>query len=168
MVQVYPKPHDSSRWHDHNVRVAVTIALARGLEDVQSVADLSCGDGRIARGVREDAILGDFAPGYPITGALEITVPQLPGVDLYVASETLEHLDDPQAFLASVRPKAKYLCLTTPVEAWDEQNIEHYHAWDQEYVESMMVAAGWEPFVYNALDMRRGWSPYCFGMWLCR
>jgi len=169
LTQIYAEPHDSSKWHDHNIRVAVTSAIANGPVDVKSCADLSCGDARIARSVSaKETFLGDFAPGYRFTGPIIKTIDEIPHVDMFILSETLEHLDKPDRVLKLIRPKTKYLVLSTPLEAWDEVNLEHYWAWDQEYVESLLTDAGFEPGVFNGLDMRKMYSPYYFGIWLCR
>jgi len=178
LQELYDIPHDSSRWRDHEVRVATTIALARGVAELSDgatagfgyrVADLSCGDGRIARGVSRTAILGDFAPGYPITGPLEETLRQIDPVDLYICSETLEHLDDPAIVLELIRDRTANLVLSTPLEAWnDHGNPEHYWAWDREAVERMLDAAGFSTLAFCGLDLRAGWSPYYFGIWALR
>lgn len=174
LATIYSRPHRSSTWNDHNIRVDVTIALGRGLlADLSepAVADLSCGDARIARALTPAPVLGDFAPGYLLRGPIEETIELLADrhVDAFVLSETLEHLDDPEAVLAKIRPVTDGLILSTPVEAWNDlPNLEHYWAWDAEAVEAMLVAAGFEVRAYNALDLRRGFSPYCFGIWVAR
>jgi hypothetical protein len=168
LAEIYPKPHDHRRWRDHHVRVDTTIALAKGVDDVASVADLSCGNGAIAKAVEaETTILGDYAPGYDIHGPIEQTIQQIPDVDLYVCSESIEHLDDPDLVLKLIRAKARHLVLTTPVDNWGDANIEHYWAWSRADVEQMLTAAGWTVQVTNILDMRGAWSPYQFGMWVC-
>ncbi len=168
LAGIYPQPHDHRRWRDHHVRVDTTIALARGVEDVEMVADLSCGNGAIAKAVGAPiTILGDYAPGYPICGPIEDTIQQIPDVDLYVCSETIEHIDDPDSVLKLIRAKARHLVLTTPVDNWGDANIEHYWAWSRADVETMLTAAGWTVQVTNILDMRGAWSPYQFGMWVC-
>lgn len=168
LATIYPQPHDHRRWRDHHVRVDTTIALAKGIDDVTSVADLSCGNGAIAKAVRAPrTVLGDYAPGYDITGPIEQTIHGIDPVDLYVCSESIEHLDDPDLVLKLIRGKARHLLLTTPVDNWGDANIEHYWAWSQQDVEQMLTAAGWTVQVTNILDMRRAWSPYCFGMWVC-
>lgn len=175
LAEIYAKPHDSSRWRDHVVRVDVTIALGRGVvvPSVERIADLSCGNGAIAKGIGEasfgvELILGDFAPGYEHTGPIEKTIDEIEErVDVFVCSETIEHLDDPDAVLRKIRRKTRYLVLSTPVEAWGETNPEHYWAWDRAEVESMLQAAGFTTLKpYVELDMRSAWSPYCFGIWV--
>lgn len=167
LATLYRVPHDADRWRDHRVRVGVTTAIARGFEDVGSVADLSCGNAEIARSLdAEVTILGDVAPGYGLMGPIEETLLVLPNVDLFICSETLEHLDDPEHVLRRIRQVTRYLVVSTPVDAWsDHGNPEHYWAWDREAVEAMFRAAEFDLVVYNALDMRPGWSPYCFGVW---
>lgn len=170
LAAIYAEPHDSSHHADHRLRVAVTIQVARGFAGTfGSAADLSCGDGLILSNVpAERKVFGDLAPGYPVTGPLEQTLADLEPVDLYVCTETLEHLDDPAAVLATVRAKTRLLVLSTPVDAWYDHNPEHYWAWSREGVEQLLTAAGFAPTVYVALDFRPAGSDYCFGIWRCR
>ena len=47
-----------------------------------SVADLSCGNAEIARGLGvEHVVLGDYAPGYQLCGPIEETVEALRSAD---------------------------------------------------------------------------------------
>lgn len=170
LARIYAEPHDHSRWPDHRIRVKMTIALAWSI-DPGLVADLSCGDGAIARALAcksanaPEPILGDFAAGYAVTGAIEQTVRRIPNVDTFVLSETLEHLDDPGMVLASIRTKARHLILTTPIEAWDDGNVEHYWAWDRDGVEDLARRAGWHVEVFASLDCR-SMGGYLTGMWV--
>jgi hypothetical protein len=172
LAEIYAKPHSSGRWHDHRVRVEITVDLYAGLVDsdatIDSVADLSCGDARVAHSVqRRRVVLGDFAPGYDHTGPVERTIDEIDPVDVFICCETLEHLDDPDLVLKKIRQKARYLVLSTPIEAWGETNPEHYWAWDRGGVEAMLHLAGFTTFKpYVELDMRDSWSPYCFGIWV--
>lgn len=172
LKRIYDRPHDHLQWRDHWLRVGMTIEMAKWMANgpLDSAGDLSCGNGLIVRNldVRGEMYLGDFAPGWTYTGHLEETLPQIPRVGLYVLSETLEHLDNPDRVLAMIREKADILVLSTPVDCWDDNNEEHYWAWSREDVEEMLREAGWEPDVYNALDMRPKFGPYCFGIWGCR
>lgn len=172
LAKIYPRPHVHFGNQDHRLRVAVTIALAKALAgSVDSVADLSCGDAAIASAINAPRrILGDLAPGYPIEGPIESTVHQIPAVDLFVCTETVEHLDDPDTVLKSVREKTRMLVLSTPVDAWDDvQNEEHYWCWDREAVEDMVCMAGFQVCTYVELDLTyAGPYHYKFGTWGCR
>lgn len=170
LAKVYAKPHDHSLWPDHQLRVAVTVQVAYGLAGkVQTIADLSCGDGAIARSLPADRrIFGDFAPGHEYEGPISQTVWKIPQVSLFVCAETIEHLDEPELILKAIRAKAAGLVLSTPVDAWQDRNPEHYWAWGRLDVEEMLAAAGWTPAVYCELDCRPGGGEYAFGIWGCR
>ena len=149
---IYPLPHDHTRWPDHLVRVEETIELARQLCPLaDSVADLSCGDAAIARAVatsKTALILGDLAPGYQLQGPIEETIHGIGQVDLFICSETVEHLDDPDNVLANIRRHAAKLVLSTPLAETAPINPEHYWGWDEEGVRDMLKGAGWEPVLH--------------------
>lgn len=168
--EIYAEPHQHRKWPDHQIRVAVTVQVAHALVgDVHTAADLSCGDAAILRALRIPRIhLGDYAPGYEYHGPIEETAQELPRVELFVLSETLEHLDDPDKVLHAIRPKTAALVLSTPVDCWQDHNPEHYWAWSREDVEEMLTGAGFRVVVYSALDCRPGGGEYCFGIWGCR
>ena len=131
LASIYPTPHHHSGWPDHRQRVRSTIALAGWFDNCQSVADLSCGDGTII-----DALdipvkyKGDYAPGYDLCGSIDETIDLIPKVDLFILSETIEHLVDPDATLAKIRAKTRYLVLSTPNGEDNAGNVEHYWGWD--------------------------------------
>src|SRR5690349_20066696 len=131
LAQMYPAPHDHRIYgRGHHERVEATIALAGKVLDLPNrqigpVGDLSCGNGVIARTLQPFAPLrhlGDFAGGeYQVgeqgyIGPLEQTIELMPEVEVYICSETLEHLDDPVSVLAQIRRKAVHLLLSTPLE----------------------------------------------------
>jgi hypothetical protein len=167
LAEIYATPHDHTRWEDHLVRVATTAAFARACAGrVGRAADLSCGDGTILWAVdAEEHMFGDLAPGYPITGPIEQTIDQIPPVDVFVCCETLEHVDDPDLVLKAIRAKTRGLVLSTPVDAWGDDNLEHYWAWSRAGVEGMLTAAGFQPRVYAELDFRSAGGVYSFGVW---
>lgn len=168
LQQIYRTPHDHRRWRDHHLRVDVTAQVARWMADsgVRAAADLSCGNGTILNQVPADRkYFGDLAPGYDFQGPIDKTLEELPEVDLFVCSETLEHVDDPDLVLARIRGRARQLVLSTPVDAWDDSNPEHYWAWSRQDVEDMLIAAGWRLHVYATADFRPMGLPYCFGIW---
>jgi 2-polyprenyl-3-methyl-5-hydroxy-6-metoxy-1,4-benzoquinol methylase len=163
---LYAEPHDHKQFADHVGRVDATIALAREMGPMASVADLSCGNGAIANSLdAEEVTLGDFAPGYDICGPIEQTIHQLQSVDLFICSETIEHLDDPDAVLAAIRSKCKHLVLSTPLTRSDQVdlNTEHYWAFDKEDIEVMLSAAGFTPTHYAEFDG----GYYLWQIWGC-
>lgn len=170
--RIYQAPHDHTRWDDHRIRVGVTVEACRWFTrrgDVRTVGDLSCGDAAIARALDVDRlILGDYAPGYDHQGPIDTTIEHLDPVDLYVCSETLEHLDDPDTVLGRIREKTRYLVLSTPVGAGQDANPEHYWSWDREDVEAMLTGAGFTVEVFMPVDLRPAGYYYCFGIWACR
>jgi hypothetical protein len=175
LAEMYATPHQHTNFHDHLVRVDVTIAVARWLmKHGDVVADLSCGDAAIMHQLGREfdlrtRFLGDLAPGYPITGPIEETVDRLDdnSVNLFICSETIEHLNDPDDVLKKIRMKTQRLVLSTPVGNTDPGNPEHVWAWDRDDVEAMLTAAGFGVVVYNSLDLRPCGYPYNFGIWGC-
>lgn len=167
LAEIYAVPHDHTRWEDHRVRVAVTSAFARACAGrVGRAADLSCGDGTILRAIdAEVRLFGDFAPGWPITGPIEDTIEQIPQVDVFICTETLEHVDNPGLVLKAIRAKTRGLVLSTPVDAWGDDNPEHYWSWSRAGVEEILTAAGFQPRVYAELDFRQAGGVYSFGLW---
>lgn len=186
LTAMYPVPHDHRLYgRGHGERVEATIALALehiGEPDRCEVADLSCGNGEIARRIcsyweGNRLHLGDMAglPRVPGVGGamlyhgpIEQTILGLPdAIDTFVLSETIEHLDDPGAVLALARSKSARLLLSTPLECWDDGNGEHLWAWDREGVEDLLMRTGWEPAAFTSVDSREYGEPYWFGIWVC-
>jgi hypothetical protein len=163
----YAKPHSHFGNADHRLRVAISINLARALGQFNSVADLACGDAAISAAMNaRTRYLGDLAAGYAIQGPIEETIHQIPHVDLFVCTETIEHLDDPDTVVRAIRGKADALLLSTPVGCFHDQNPEHYWAWDREAVEAMADEAGFKTSVYAELDLTAaGPEHYVFGIW---
>lgn len=186
LARTYAVPYDHRQWQDHELRVAQTITFGRWVvrllgDRVRSGADLSAGDGTVLMGLPlerkvfgdltgqwEITGFGDRTGPWEITGQLEHTLPALEPVDLYVCTETLEHLDDPDLMLKTMRAKCRALLLSTPVDAWEDPNPEHYWAWSRADVEVMLRMAGFRPFVYSSVDFRElGPQYYEFGIWAC-
>ncbi len=165
LAEVYATPHDARRWPDHQVRVRETVEFIRQqVGPVQTAADLSCGNGQIIDGIdAEVRIKGDFAPGYEIVGPIEETLPRLGFVDLLICSETLEHLDDPDAVLAEARRHARAVCVSTP--AWEtvaHNNPEHYWAWGLDDISRMLDEAGFHQQSLRLLPL----GFYTFQVWV--
>ena len=149
------------------------VAFGKSFSGVGSIADMSCGDATVPRALGEHfgvaPMLGDYAPGYAYTGTLQDTVPLLPVVDLYVCTNTVEHLDDPDTDLKLIREHCTEMLLATPVEEWHDHDNGHYWAWDRDGVEEMAAAAGFTVSAYVELDLTPFWNPHCkHGIWAMR
>lgn len=165
LAEMYATPHDHRKWGDHIVRVDHTIAAGLKLcgPGIDSAADLSCGNGAILDAMPATSKhYGDLAAGYRYTGPLDETLLQIPDVDLYICTETIEHLWEPEPILKTIAGKARLLLLSTPVDAWNEGNVEHYWAWDREAVEDMLTTAG-----FRVVDFISVPVSYNFGIWSC-
>lgn len=173
--QMYREPHDHTRWADHVQRVAATVEAGRALVDAAGVvpatiADLSCGDAAIARTLSPpfgNLILGDYAPGYPITGPVEQTIRAVTSCDLFVCCETIEHLDDPDTVLAIIRERTVLLLLSTPVDDIGQAgNPEHYWSFGVEDVRAMLEATGFDPVLHRVIHCDTEGTAY--QIWGCQ
>ena len=168
LKKIYATPHDHTKWQDHILRVNKTLEIAQTIDGVKSVADLSAGDAFIiiALGLSETYI-GDYAPRYEYTGPIEQTIEQIPNVDLFICSETLEHLDNPVEVLKQIRAKTKYLLLSTPHARFDDNNLEQYWAWDKDGVAELLAQAGFEPIQFHLLELADDYY-YGYQIWVCQ
>lgn len=179
LAVMYAQAHDHRIYgRGHHERVEATIGLAFDTlteNDRWTVADLSCGNGVIATRIATGStILGDFGvlpadltPGDPKwRGRIEETITEITEINLFVLSETLEHLDDPLAILRDIRAKAFCLLLSTPLECWEDTNAEHLWAWDREGVEGLAAQANWLPIAFTSVDSREYGEPYLYGIWV--
>jgi hypothetical protein len=167
VARVYSRRYDHTLWGDHVLRVRHTAQILREMAPA-SVADLSCGDAAIVEqaGLQGVAVLGDMVPGWPVCGPIERTIQEIDPVDVFVCSETLEHIQDPDALLTAIRKTADRLLLSTPVGESDDRNPEHYWGWDVEDLDEMLSAAGWSS---RSVEMLHGQSTgsYTFQIWRC-
>lgn len=165
-ARLYAATYDHTRWADHRARVTYTAVILAAMAPA-SVADLSCGDGAIvgAAGLACPAWLGDLTPGWPYHGPVEQTIMQIPAVDVFVCSETLEHVHDPGGLLALIRGKAARLLLSTPAGEDDDRNPEHYWGWDTGDLDAMLAAAGWADRTVELFTPPPAY--YTFQIWRC-
>lgn len=167
LKQIYSKPHEHHHWLDHIIRVSRTIDVAKDIEGIGSVADLSAGDAAIINSLDvPNKYIGDYAPKYEFEGPIERTINKIPEVDLFICSETLEHVDDPVYVLSLIRAKTKKLLLTTPEGKFDDTNPEHYWAWDKEGIEKLLIHAGFNPVRYEKLELAEQYY-YDYQIWVC-
>lgn len=176
LAHVYSAQYQHAHWLDHIERVQYTVGVIDAyakLHDLQTIADLSCGDGAIVRQTIRDwqrVVLGDLVPGDGVTrvGPLHETLPTLrhSPVDLYVCSETLEHVEDPLATLQMIRAITKHLVLTTPCGETDDENPQHYWGWDQDGLDELLAKAGFTER-HSHLFTPRSVEYYTFQVWQC-
>lgn len=176
----YPSGYDHTVWPDHRIRVQATIGIAaRWVEErrVRVIADLSCGNAAIVHGLMlavdtlDQAILGDVVPQsfLDYEGRIENTLDEITDDDdvgMFVLSETLEHVREPQLLLGRIRRRSRMLVLTTPTENWDDENPEHYWAWNTEDVGDMLIRAGWRRLETRVLDTGVP-GAYLYQIWVC-
>ena len=187
-ARVYPGGYRHDQWADHVERVQASAdMIERYASQIRSAADLSCGDGALLNMISRHltrAVLGDLN-GVPASAsvscrartletigatALPDSLTHMDPVDLFILSETLEHLDDPDDLLARLTRVSRYLFVSTPVaEAADSGNLEHYWSWDVTDVYDMLHAAGWEPLEQRTLrpeSTRDLPGAYRYQLWL--
>jgi hypothetical protein len=168
LAEIYSEPHKHSGWEDHRLRVAMTIAFASWFKNVNSVADLSAGDAAIINAIgATNKYIGDFAPGYEFTGSIDETIDLIPNVDLFICSETIEHLDDPEATLRKIRKKTRALIVTTPDSEVNDGNPQHYWGWDSVGVRDLLEGAGFSPVIFNTLQFQNPNLIYDYQFWGC-
>lgn len=160
-------------WHGHAQRIAHTVDIGREMWRGGRVADLSCGDGMIttAMGVPDELLtLGDITsipaalrPGIKKWwGSIEETIDLIDPVELFICSETLEHIDDPDALLVKIRGKCEQLLLSTPCnEPINTDNAEHYWSWHDYDVSLMLGAAGYHDRTVELLTI----DGFTFQIW---
>lgn len=110
--------------------------------------------------------LKDYAKGYALVGSIEQTIDHVRTADLFICSETLEHVSNPEKLLKRVANPARYLLVTTPIDAWEDTNDEHIWAWGKKDVENMCRKAGYQVSDFTNVDSREYGEPYNYGIWV--
>jgi hypothetical protein len=175
LAELYAEPYDHTRWEQHRERVGRTTELLDWLAskvDAHTVADLSCGDGAIVYGSThpwDRRHLGDVKPPantWWLTGTDRADDHVIPDVDVFVLSETLEHVERPAELLAAIRQKARHLLLSTPYAEFDDRNPEHYWGWDSTGIRELLDGAGWRPDHFELFTPQSG-NWYTYQIWTC-
>jgi hypothetical protein len=168
LARIYAEPHNHSQWVDHKIRVQSSIGLLKSYH-FGSAADLSAGDASIINALDlKERHIGDYAPTYQYTGPIEATIHQIPKVDLFICSETLEHLDNPDSVLLDIRNKTKWLFVSTPMGEDTYENPEHYWGWDTEGIREMLKRAGFEIVLLSTLNFFGEDYKYNYQMWVAK
>ncbi len=133
--------------------VARLVLLASGLRPgIRSVTDLGCGDGSLLTRLPSHLTVWGYeiGPGDVAAGVArnldvrhaDILRDSLDYGDLLVASEVLEHLADPRAFLKAL--PARPLVVSSPsAETGEWHNPIHSWAWDLPGYRDLMETSGW-------------------------
>lgn len=163
---VYAQQYNHNRWEGHIERVARTAEILRDMEPA-TVADLSCGDAAIvkAAGLEDCASLGDLVPGWMYHGPIEETIHKVSPVDVFLLSETLEHVEDPLTILQLIRDTADRLLFSTPYGEYNNGNPEHYWGWDHVGISQLLALSGWSG-EYELFTPSKD-AYYTFQIWRC-
>lgn len=122
---------------------------------VRSITDLGCGDGSLLQKIRCRTPVPAWGydvgrPSLHVAVTLRmvdarvgnILTDELDYGELLVATEVVEHLVDPRAFIRAL--PGRLLILSSP---WDEDDQNHYAhhawAWDEEGYRQMVTDTGW-------------------------
>ena len=169
---MYGGVYDPNRWPEHTLRLQRTGEIVQELvnrHDLRSIADFSCGDGSIVHGLKmfHDAsfLMTDVGKGDP---PIEDQVLTMPFTDLFICTETIEHLEAPWTVLEYAAMRARYVVLSTPL---DEDpaigNYEHYWSFTQWDVATLLHQSGFsEDQKFESLT-RAGWT-YEYQIWTAR
>ena len=163
LAEIYANPYDPHRWPEHSIRITCTTDIAQRVIDehgLKTVADLSCGDGSIAKKL-------SVMPSFLSDGQIEIDIDLIDPVDLFIFTETMEHLEAPWTILEKIAMKTKWIVLSTPL---DEDpaigNYEHYWSFTETDVHSILLQSGFVDIDVAHLS-QDGWT-YTYQIWTAR
>ena len=161
MRTTYDHVYTGEAWPGHDERKRKTTALLdEYVHPDLLIADLACGDGAIVLNSNAGTkYLGDFvaASHLNVVGDIMDTVCHMPYADILVATEIIEHLEDPDEFLRRARERSTMIILSTPLDEVD-YNPEHIWSWGQEDIDDMLRQADWHPQRCEVW-MLQGWFP---------
>lgn len=157
---------------EHHGRLLLTCDLAEDAilhHDCRSIVDLGCGDGGLLALLTErlssETEMGSALPmwGYDLAPANVRAARENRGIDavscldvvsnpdavtwgeLAVATEMLEHLLDPHAFVREVARRSRFLVASSPHAETDRSHYDyHTWAWDEDGYAALLRQAGWE------------------------
>ena len=161
--------HFSHRSHESHIsRVEHTIKIGQGLIDrvgIKTIADFSAGDRAIVMGLAgyEEAWLSDYSDdGVDILDRLREDTRTY---DLFVCTETIEHVEQPWTLLEEIAKRTTWILLSTPLdEDPTENNWEHYWSFGADDVDDLLTQAGFDWSVVNVFKPATG--PYTYQIWI--
>lgn len=166
--RMYEMPYKHTYWPEHIERVDQTTKIAQLLIDthgLETVADLSCGDGAIVRGL--ERVSFSHMCDYTHNGdGIEVTIKHLKPVDLFICTETIEHLEAPWTVLEHIAQRTKWLVLSTPLDEDTTENWEHYWSFTRDDVKTMLTQSGFD-FALPSILAQPGWA-YVYQIWIAR
>lgn len=170
LQEIYGHTYKHERWAEHAYRVQHTLGVAHRLVEnygLKTAADLSSGDGAIIdqlspRLTRVEK--GDIS----VDGCgIEVNIKNLRPVDLFICTETIEHLEAPWTVLEEVAQRTRWLILSCPLDERPEiDNYEHYWSFTSEDVRDILTQSGFSPVTYDFLT-GVGWT-YDYQVWTAR
>lgn len=153
-------PHLEQPVHRERLLLAASCAMSMVHRfRLESVVDLGAGDGGLLSLLPLEILGGPRSWGYDLQPAnveaaarrgvrvelRDVVASEPEWADVAVATEMLEHLVDPAAFLARIRQNCRFLVVSSP---WDETGERHYEfhlwAWDTVGYEELISRAGFE------------------------
>ena len=155
----YQVARSNEQWIDHQARTLATGALI-AWQKPDSILDPACGDGSI--------VLASMKHHNPKRVLLDDMISHGGKFDMIVLTETLEHLEEPDATLALARDHADILIASSPEMRLGQMdgNPEHLWMFDGGGYHDMLAAAGWA--VVQKTHLAFPGLMYDFGIWVCR
>lgn len=173
----------------HTKRILFTknlLSIAGIQEPIQSIADLSCGDGTLIHCLckhynANEAYIGDYNKENidrtkeklknrdvkTLQGTIEKTIWEIPKkVDVLLMTEILEHLEDPDSIMKIAFYRAKSVIISTPLDEVGNGNPGHYWSWGKQDIYDMLYEIGWEPLIYSELTLLKPRSDLKFQFWV--
>jgi hypothetical protein len=162
----YGKHYDPTVWPEHMKRIEATKAFIQRLVDDQGLktaADYSAGGTPLMASVANLELLE--TSDYSLSGRDIIDeVRRMEPVDLYVCTETIEHLECPWTLIEEVARKTRWLVLSTPLdEPWGSGNWEHYWGFTLDDVRTMLEQSGISPMRQQIVH-GENWT-YAYQLW---
>lgn len=148
----------------HRPRLELAAAMINGL-DATTVVDLGAGDGGLLTLLEAkhdawgydlqqsnvDVAIHERRVDVELANVLE---DDIEWADVAVATEMIEHLLDPHAFVRMVGERCRYVVASSP---WTETDQDHYGyhcwAWDHAGYRSLFEDAGWRVQLHDTTGM---------------